>query len=78
MNMIQSFMQRHSLLSILLIFPFTLMCTVAVFSIIVNVILPGLLALWLAGLVYSSIIGEEWRQSLNESFSFIGTRYYSV
>ena len=78
MNMIQSFMQRHSLLSILLIFPFTLMCTVAVFSIIVNVILPGLLALWLAGLVYSSIIGEEWRQNLNEPFSFIGTRYYSV
>ena len=78
MNMIQSFMRRYPLLSILLIFPFTLMCTVAVFSIIVNVILPGLLALWLAGLVYSSIIGEEWRQSFNEPFSFIGTRYYSV
>ena len=78
MNMIQSFMQRHPLLSILLIFPFTLMCTVAVFSIIVNVILPGLLALWLSGLVYSSIIGQEWRQNFKEPFSFIRTRYYSV
>ena len=78
MNMVQFLMQRHPLLSILLIFPFTLMCSVAVFSIIVNVILPGLLALWLAGLVYSSIIGQEWRQSFNEPFSFIRTRYYSV
>ena len=78
MNMVQSFMQRHPFLSILLIFPFTLMCTVAVFSIIVNVILPGLLALWLANLVYSSIIGQEWRQSFNRSFLFIRTRYSSV
>ena len=78
MNMIQSFMRQHPLLSVLLIFPFTLMCTFAVFSIIVNVILPGLLALWLAGLVYSSIVGQEWRQNFNEPFSFIRTRYYSV
>ena len=78
MNMIQSFMRQHSLLSVLLIFPFTLMFTVAVFSIIVNVILPGLLALWLAGLVYSSIVGQEWRQNFNEPFSFIRTRYCSV
>ena len=78
MNMIQSFMRQHSLLSVLLIFPFTLMCAFAVFSIIVNVILPGLLALWLAGLVYSSIVGQEWRQGFNEPFSFIRTRYYSV
>ena len=78
MNMVQSFMQRHPLLSILLIFPFTLMCTIAVFSIIVNVILPSVLALWLAGLVYSSIVGQEWRQNFKEPFSFIRTRYYSV
>jgi len=78
MNMVQSFMQRHPLLSLLLIFPFTLMCSVAVFSIIVNVILPGLLALWLANLVCSSIIGQEWRQNFKEPFSFIRTRYYSV
>ena len=78
MNMIQSFMRRHPLLSVLLIFPFTLMFTVAVFSIIVNMILPGLLALLLAGLVYSSIVGQKWRQGFNEPFSFIRTQYYSV
>tara|TARA_B100000929_G_C15179070_1_gene308063 strand:- start:173 stop:409 length:237 start_codon:yes stop_codon:yes gene_type:complete len=78
MNMIQSFMRRHPLLSILLIFPFTLICVIAVFSVIVNMILPGLLALWLASLVYSFVVGEKWGQSFNEPFSFIRTRYYSV
>ena len=76
--MVQSFMRQHPFLSVLLIFPFALMCTVAVFSIIVNVILPSVLALWLAGLVYSSIVGQSWKQSIKEPFSFIRTRYYSV
>ena len=76
--MVQSFMRRHPLLSVLLLFPFTLMCVVAVFSIIVNIILPGLLALWLAGMVYSSLVGQEWRQNFKGPFSFIRTRYYSV
>tara|TARA_B100001765_G_C19419295_1_gene300359 strand:+ start:171 stop:335 length:165 start_codon:yes stop_codon:yes gene_type:complete len=54
------------------------MCTIAVFSIIVNVILPSVLALWLAGLVYSSIVEQGWKQNFKEPFSFIRTRYYSV
>jgi len=78
MKTIQSFMRRHPLLSILLMFPFTLMCTIALFSIIVNMILPGLFSLWLAGLIYSSIVGQEWKQGFNDHFSFIRTRYYSV
>ena len=76
--MVLSFMRRHPLLSVLLLFPFALVCAVAVFSIIVNIILPGLLALWLAGLVYSSLIGQEWRQNFKGPFSFIRTRYYPV
>ena len=76
--MVQSFMRRHPFLSVLLIFPFTLMCTFAVFSIIVNVILPSALALWLAGLVYSSIVEQGWKQNFKEPFLFIRTRYYSV
>ena len=54
------------------------MCTIAVFPIIVNMILPGLFSLWLAGLIYSSIVGQEWKQGFNDHFSFIRTRYYSV
>ena len=76
--MVQSFMRGYPFVSVLLLFPFTLMCTIAVFSIIVNVILPSALALWLAGLVYSSIVEQGWKQNFKEPFSFIRTRYYSV
>tara|TARA_B100001167_G_scaffold189714_1_gene154952 strand:- start:1183 stop:1413 length:231 start_codon:yes stop_codon:yes gene_type:complete len=76
--MVQSFMRGYPFVSVLLLFPFTLMCTIAVFSIIVNVILPSVLALWLAGLVYSSIVEQGWKQNFKEPFSFIRTRYYSV
>ena len=76
--MVQSFMRGYPFVSVLLLFPFTLMCAIAVFSIIVNVILPSALALWLAGLVYSSIVEQCWKQNFKEPFSFIRTRYYSV
>lgn len=76
--MVQSFMRGYPFVSVLLLFPFTLMCTIAVFSIIVNVILPSVLALWLTGLVYSSIVEQGWKQNFKEPFSFIRTRYYSV
>ena len=76
--MVQSFMRLQPFLSVLLIFPFALMCAIAVVSIIVNVVLPGALALWLAGLVYSSIVEQRWKQNFKEPFSFIRTRYYSV
>jgi len=71
-------MRRHPFLNVLLLFPFTLMCAFAVFSIIVNVILPSALALWLAGLVYSSIVEQGWGGYFKEPFSFIRTRYYFV
>ena len=78
MNMIKSFVRGYPLLSLLLIFLFTLVCAVAMFLINVIMIFPVLLSPWLVGLVYSSIIEQEWRRSINEPFSFIRTRYYSV
>ena len=71
MNTIQTFMLRHPLLSVVLILPFTMIFTVAVFSLIINILLPGLLALWLAGWVYSSIVGQHWRRNINEPFWFV-------
>ena len=71
MNTIQTFMLRHSLLSVLLILPFTIIFTMAVFSLIINILLPGLLALWLAGWVYTSIVGQHWRRNINEPFWFV-------
>ena len=71
MNTIQSFMLRHPLLSVVLILPFTMVFTLAVFSLIINIVLPGLLALWLAGGVYTSIVGQHWRRNINEPFWFV-------
>ncbi len=71
MNTIKSFMLNHPLLSVVIILPFTLVFTMAIFSLIINILLPGLLALWLAGWVYTSIVGQHWRKNINEPFWFI-------
>ena len=71
MNTIKSFMLNHPLLSVVIILPFTMVFTMAIFSLIINILLPGLLALWLAGWVYTSIVGQRWRKNINEPFWFI-------
>jgi len=45
--------------------------TVAIFSLILDIVLPGLLALWLAGWVYTSLTGLHWRQNIHEPFWFV-------
>ena len=66
MNIIKTFMLNHPLISVLVILPFTMMFTVAIFSLILDIILPGLLALWLAGWVYTSLTGLHWRRNNHE------------
>jgi len=78
MNTIRTLMLKHPLISILLILPFTLVITIAIFSFILKVLLPGMLALWMAGWVYSAIVGHHWRKNINEPFWFVRTRTYSV
>ena len=71
MNIIKTFMLNHPLISILIILPFTMIFTVAIFSLILNIVLPGLLALWLAGWVYTSMTGQHWRRNIHEPFWFV-------
>ena len=71
MNTIKTFMHRHPLLSIVLILPFTLIFTMAMFSLLIDIILPGLLAFWLAGWVYTAIVGQHWGGNINEPFWFV-------
>ena len=71
MNIIKTFMLNHPLISILTIMPFTMIFTVAIFSLILDIVLPGLLALWLAGWVYTSLTGLHWRQNIQEPFWFV-------
>ena len=70
MNIIKTFMLNQPLISFLIMLPFTMMFTVAIFSLILDIVLPGLLALWLAGWVYTSPTGLHWRQSIHEPFWF--------
>jgi hypothetical protein len=48
-----------------------MMFTVAIFSLILDIVLPGLLALWLAGWVYTSLTGLHWRRNIHEPFWFM-------
>jgi len=72
MNLIKTFMLSNPLISILIILPFTMIFTVAIFSLILDIVLPGLLALWLAGWVYTSLTGLHWRRNIHEPFWFVG------
>ena len=71
MNIIKTFMLNHPLISVLVILPFTMMFTVAIFSLILDIVLLGLLALWLAGWVYTSFTGLHCRRNIHEPFWFV-------
>ena len=58
-------------LSMLFLFPFSLVFVFAVIDIIINIFLPFFFALWLAGWAYSKIVGGTKRFSLYEPFWFI-------
>jgi len=45
--------------------------TIGVFSLILDIVLPGLLAIWLAGWVYTSMTGKHWRRNIHEPFWFL-------
>jgi len=53
MKKIQTFMLNHPYISIAFILPFTLILVVGIFSILLNLVLPLIIALWLAGWVYN-------------------------
>ena len=64
-------MLNHHLISILITLPLTMVFTVAIFSLILDIFLPGLLALWLAGWVYTSLTGLHWRRNIHDPFWFV-------
>ena len=77
MKHIQDLMARYPLISILLIFPFTLILILAVFSMIIKIVIPAVLALWLAGWVYGAVVTEAWGKNLSEPFWFVRYRNFS-
>ena len=77
MKHIQDLMARYPLISILLIFPFTLILILAVFSMIIKIVIPTVLALWLAGWVYGTVVREAWGKNPSEPFWFVRYRNFS-
>jgi len=76
MENIQTFMINHPLLSMALILPFSLIIVIGIFSILINFVLPVILAFWLSGWAYTAIVGEKVQKYYQQPFWFI--RYKSA
>ncbi|MEA1882743.1 MAG: hypothetical protein U9N31_10145 [Candidatus Marinimicrobia bacterium] len=68
MNKFQQFMLNHPYISMAVILPFALVFVLGVFSILINIILPAAIAFWLAGWVYTAIVGKPVRQYYRRPF----------
>lgn len=71
-------MVKYPLISAAVIFPFSLAFTIGIFSIIIEIMIPALLAMGLTYWIYNSIIGNSLRDSIHEPFNYIHTKYYSM
>ena len=76
MENIQIFMITHPLLCMASILPFSLIIVIGIFSILINFVLPVLLAFWLSGWVYTAIVGEKVQKYYQQPFWFV--RYKSA
>ena len=76
MENIQKFMIKHPLSSMAMILPFSLIIVIGIFSILINFVLPVLLAFWLSSWVYTAIVGEKVQKYYQQPFWFI--RYKSA
>lgn len=70
MQKLQKFMLSHPFISILVLMPFALVFVLAIFSLLINIILPTILAFWLAGWLYTTIVGRPVRRYYREPFWF--------
>lgn len=71
MNKIKILMIDHPFISFVVIFPFSLMVVFAILEIIINLVIPVLIASWLAGWVYNIITGTSAKKSIYEPLWFI-------
>ena len=76
MENIQKFMVKHPLLSMAMILPFSIIIVIGIFSILINFVLPVILAFWLSGWVYTAIVGEKVQKYYQQPLWFI--RYRSA
>ena len=73
MSTVQTLMKRYPLLSVMLLLPFTLVFIMAFSSLIIEIILPAVISFWLAGWIYTVLVGQPWIRNIYEPFWFIRT-----
>ncbi|MBT3738325.1 MAG: hypothetical protein HOG33_04430 [Candidatus Marinimicrobia bacterium] len=61
MNKIQQFMLKHPYVSMAVILPFAFTIVMGLFSILLNIILPAIITFWVAGWIYTAIVGRPIR-----------------
>ena len=61
MNKIQEFMLKHPYVSMAAILPFAFTIVMGLFSIILNIVLPAIITFWVAGWIYTAIVGQPIR-----------------
>jgi|TARA_B110000263_G_scaffold194960_1_gene173236 hypothetical protein len=61
MNKIQEFMLKHPYVSMAAILPFAFTIVMGLFSIILNIVLPAIITFWVAGWIYTAIVGRPIR-----------------
>ena len=73
MSTVQTLMKRYPLLSDMLLVPFTLVFIMALFSLIIKIILAAVISFWLAGWIYTVLVGQPWIRNIYKPFWFIRT-----
>jgi hypothetical protein len=68
MEKLQKFMLKHPYISMAVVLPFAMVFVLGVFSILINIILPAVIAFWLAGWIYTAIVGKPVRQYYRQPF----------
>ena len=75
MKSIKIFLINHPLVGKVIIFPFSMLLTATIFSLLIDFILPLLLALLLTNLLYHIFIDDMKNKDLYNPLSYIYTRY---
>ena len=71
MNKIKILMSDHPFISFIVILPFSLVVVFTILEIIINLVIPVLIASWLTGWVYSVMTGASAKKSIYEPFWFV-------
>jgi len=77
MKEIKKIMFKYPTITMALMFPFSLVFTLTIFSIIMEIIMPILFAAGMTYWIYNWIIGRSIKDNIQQPFTYINTKFYS-